>query len=117
MTEDEARAAWEKGPQVGVAAGEDLAPGVVPAYSLEMSAHGEDVRVIHYAPEGSVEAVLDYGTIDGRLFLEEVAEYLYPDDGQFHGMAGSTAVRSYFFKPDGYAELTTRVEEAGVDKV
>lgn len=117
MTEEQARASWETGPQLGVAAGEELAPGTVPEYSLELSAHGEDVRVIRYTPEGSVEAILDYGTIDGRLFLEEVSEYLYPDDGEFHGMAGNLAVRSYFFKPDGYAELTTRIKEAQADKV
>jgi hypothetical protein len=117
MTEDQARTAWEKGPQLGVAAGDDLAPGTVPAYSLEMSPYAEDVRVVHYTPEGSIEAILDYGTIDGRLFLEEVTEYVYPDDGQFKEQDGCTANRGYFFKPDGYAELRSRVKETGVETV
>lgn len=117
MSEDQARTAWEDGPQLGVAAGEDLVPGVVPEYSLELNAHAEDVRVNRYTPVGSIEAVLDYGTVDGRLFLEQVAEYLYPDDGRFHGMSGSSALRMYFFKPDGYAQLRTRIKETDVETV
>jgi len=117
MTEQEARAAWEQGPQLGVAAGPDLEPGVVPEYSLTASPHGEDVSVRHYAAEGSVEAVLAYGTVDGRLFLEEVTEYLYPDDGQFHSQMANLAVRRYFFQPDGYCRLRTRIKEAGAETV
>jgi hypothetical protein len=117
LTEDEARKAWEDGPQLGVAAGEDLEPGRVPAYSLEMNAHAEDVRVKHYNAEGSIEAVLDYGTFEGRLFLEQATEYLYPDDGEFHTAFGSTAIRMYFFKPDGHAELRTRMRETEVETV
>jgi hypothetical protein len=117
MTEEQARRAWTAGPQLGVVAGEDVSDGTVPAYSLEMSPEAADVRVNHYDAAGSIEAILDYGTIDGRLFLEEVTEYLYPDDGEYHSQMGSLAVRMYFFKPDGHCELRSRVKETGVETV
>ncbi len=117
MTEAEARRAWAEGPQLGVAAGEEVSDGAVPAYSLEMSPLGEDVRVHHYDAAGSIVAILDFGTIDGRLFLEEATEYLYPDDGEYHGQSGHQAMRMYFFKPDGYARLRTRVKGTEVETV
>jgi len=117
LTEEQARTAWDDGPQLGVAAGEGLADGAVPEYSLELSPHGEDVRVNYYTSEGSIEAIYDYGTIDDRLFLEEVTEYLYPDDGQHHSHIANLAVRMYFFKPDGYCRLRTRIKETGVETV
>lgn len=117
LTEAQARKAWDDGPQLGVVAGDGLTDGGVPAYSLEMNAHAEDVRVNHYTPEGSIEAVLDYGTIDGRLFLEQVSEYLFPDDGEFHTSFSATAIRMYFFKPDGSCRLRTRVTETGAETV
>jgi hypothetical protein len=117
MTEEQARKAWVDGPQLGVAAGDDLEPGRVPAYSLEMSAMAEDVRVNLYDAAGSTEVILDYGTIDGRLFLEEVTEYLYPDDGEYHSQGGHVAVRMFSFTPDGTCELRSRLKETGVETV
>jgi hypothetical protein len=117
LTEEQARRAWEDGPQLGVAAGERLEPGKVPAYTLTMSPHGEDVSVHRYTAEGSIESITGYETFEGRLFLSDVTEYLYPDDGQFHGMSASTASRTYTFRPDGYSRLRTSVEEADADTV
>jgi hypothetical protein len=113
MDEDRARKAWEKGPQVAVAAGEDLERGSVPEYTLEMNAHAEDVDVYSYDAAGSVVASLGWQTIDGRLFLSDVAEWLYPDDGEFHEQDEALAFRKYLFKPDGYARLRSDVKEAG----
>jgi hypothetical protein len=117
MTEDEARKAFTRGPQVAVIALPE--PGGVPAYVLEMSADAEDVRVIQYTPEGSVAANLDYTVPDGedRLFLEEVGEWLYPDDGKFHSMGSATAFREYFFSPDGTVEVRSRLSGADAETV
>jgi hypothetical protein len=117
MTEDQARKAWEQGPQLSVAAGADLDRGSVPEYALEMNARGEDVDAFSYDDAGSVVASLGWQTIDGRLFLSDVSEWLYPDDGQFHEVDESLAYRSYYFKPDGYARLRSRVKEAGAETV
>ncbi|MGY2875928.1 hypothetical protein ACVW00_003118 [Marmoricola sp. URHA0025 HA25] len=113
ISEDEARKVWDNGPQLGVAAGESLERGSAPEYSLEMSAHAADVDVNHYDESGSVVASLGWQTIDGRLYLSDVAEWLYPDDGSFHEMDECLAVRKYLFKPDGYARLRSDVKAAG----
>lgn len=117
MTEEQARTAWEKGPQLGVAAGEDLDHGAVPEYVLEMNAGAEDVDVYRYDAAGSIVASLGWQTKDGRLFLSDVAEWLYPDDGEFHEQDQCLAVRKYLFKPDGYARLRSDVKEAGAATV
>jgi hypothetical protein len=112
MTEDEAHKAWQKGPQLGVAAGDDLDRGKVPEYVLELNAQGEDVDVFWYDAAGSVVASVSWQTIDDRLFLSDVAEWLYPDDGEFHEMDECLAFRKYLFKPDGYARLRSDVKSA-----
>ena len=112
MSEAQAKASWTKGPQVCVAAGPELEVGVVPAYTLSMSARAEDVRVTHYTPAGSIEAVLDYETTEGRLFLMQVTEYLYPDQDRYYSQPQCTAVRSFFFRPDGTGDLRTNISAA-----
>jgi hypothetical protein len=110
ITEDEARRVFDTGPQLGVAAVDGS--GSVPRYTLTMSARGEDVSVHLYDQHGSEVSTLSYDTQQGRLFLFNVVELLYPDDGRYHGMPGNIANRTYFFKPDGYARLRTKVKAA-----
>lgn len=117
MTEDQARAAFAKGPQVGVFALPE--PGGVPAYTLQMSAEAETVRVGHYTEEGSVAANIHYRVLEGddRLFLAQVGEWLYPEDGKFHSMDQAKAFRQFFFKPDGTAEVRSRIHGAPAETV
>jgi hypothetical protein len=109
MTEAQAKKKFAKGPQLGVIAGPDIQKGQVPAYVLTMNGGAESVSVHHYAATGSIEAILSYRTIEGRLFLFDVTEYLYPDDGEFHFQDECTAVRSYLFEPDGSVNLRSDV--------
>jgi hypothetical protein len=117
MTEDEARAAFDAGPQVSVVALEE--PGGVPAYTLTMDAGAHSASVTHYTAAGSIEARFHYARLgsDDRLFLEQVTEYLYPDDGAFHSELGSLARRTYRFWPDGRARVKSLVREAGGETV
>jgi len=110
MSEEQARRVFEKGPQLGVAAVDGV--GLVPRYALTMNAQAESVDVHLYDEHGSEISSLSYQTVDGRLFLFDVTEWLYPDDGRYHGMMGALADRTYLFKPDGYARLRTKVETA-----
>jgi hypothetical protein len=110
ITEQEARRVFDTGPQLGVAAVEGA--GSVPRYTLVMNARAQSVDVSLYDEHGSEVSVLSYHTEKGRLFLFNVAELLYPDDGRYHGMAGNLASRTYLFKPNGYARLRTKVKEA-----
>jgi len=105
LDEAQAKKKWAKGPQVSVSAGEDLVEGKVPAYTLSMSARAEAVDVYLYDAEGSVVSVLGWRSVDERLFLTDVIEYLYPEDGDFHEQDECLANRQYLFKPDGYAGL------------
>jgi hypothetical protein len=105
MTEKQARRVWEKGPQLGVAAGEHLDRGAVPEYSLQMSARAQDVDVHCYDEFGSVLVSFGWQTVGGRLFLSDVAEWLHPEDGAFHERDECLVFRKYLFKPDGYARL------------
>ena len=114
MTEDEARAAWERGPLLSVSGGEGLGDGtggVVPAYTIEMDAHAESCRVVHYNAVGSRAAEMDWRTEKGRLFLFAAIEYLHHDEEEFYDIA--KASREFFFRPDGYCELTTQVAASG----
>ena len=117
MTEAEARKAFTKGPQVAVIALPE--PGGVPAYTLEMNAEAQDVRVIHYTQGGSVAANIDYTVLKGedRLFLEQVGEWLYPDDDEYCPMFEAKAFREYFFKQDGTAEVRSRITGAKAETV
>ena len=115
LSEDQARAAFDQGPQLGVVALPE--PGAVPAYVLEISAGAEDVRVTQYTPEGSVAATIDYTVVDGRLFLEQVGEWLYPDDGAYHPMGDAQAFRQYFFKPRGRVKVKSRLAGAAAETV
>jgi len=110
ISEEQARAAFDDGPQLAVAAVEEV--GLVPRYTLEMNARAEAVDVHLYDAHGSEVSALSYHTLKGRLFLFNVVEWLYPDDGQYHGMMGALADRTYLFKPNGYARLRTKVEAA-----
>ncbi|MBD8060126.1 hypothetical protein IC607_14225 [Cellulomonas sp. JH27-2] len=110
MSEEQARRVFEKGPQLGVAAVEGV--GLVPRYALTMNAQAESVDVHLYDEQGSEISSLSYQTVDGRLFLFDVTEWLYPDDGHFHGVQANTAIRTFLFKPDGYARLRTKVKAA-----
>jgi len=110
IDEEQARRVFERGPQLGVAAVEG--PGLVPRYVLTMSARAESVTVHRYDEHGSEISSTAYHVVDGRLFLFSATEWLYPDDGQYHGMMGALADRTYLFKPDGYARLRTKVEAA-----
>ena len=113
LTEEEARRVWEKGPQLGVAAGEDLDRGRVPEYSLEMSARAQDVVVLHDDDTGSVVVSWGWQTVEGRLFLSDVAEWLLPEDGAFHERDECLVFRKYLFRPDGYARLRCDDKAAG----
>ena len=117
MTEAKARKAFAEGPQVAVIALPE--PGGVPAYTLEMSADAHDVCVTRYTEEGSIAASIDYTVLDGehRLFLEQVAEWLYPDDGEYRNMDEAKATRQFFFKPDGNAKVKSRVNDAEAETV
>ena len=115
LSEKQARARFEKGPQLGVTALPE--PGGVPIYTITMSAGAQDVRVHRYDEQGSETANIDYTVLDGRLFLEEAAEWLYADDGQFHDFLGAKASRSYVFKPDGTAKLRSRMTDAEAETV
>ncbi|WP_028045834.1 hypothetical protein [Cellulomonas sp. URHE0023] len=110
ITEEEARRVFDKGPQLGVAAVDGV--GSVPRYTLTMSARAEDITVHLYDEHGSEVSALSYDTQQGRLFLFNVTERLYPDDGQYHGTPGYLATRTYYFKPDGYSRLRTKVKAA-----
>jgi hypothetical protein len=110
MTEQEARRVFDTGPQLGVAAVDGV--GSVPRYTLEMNARAQSVDVYLYDEHGSEVSALAYHTEKGRLFLFNVTERLYPDDGRYHGTAGNLATRTYLFKPNGYARLRTKVKEA-----
>ena len=110
ITEEEARLVFDKGPQLGVATVEGV--GSVPRYTLTLSARAEDVSVHLYDEHGSEVSVLSYDTQKGRLFLFNVVERLYPDDGRYHGTTGALANRTYYVKPNGYSRLRTRVESA-----
>ena len=117
MTEAKARKAFAKGPQVGVIALPE--PGGVPAYTLEMSPEALDVRVVQYTRGGSIAANIDYTVPEGedRLFLEGVGEWLYPDDDQHYGMLQAKAFREYTFRPDGTAEVRSRITGAAAETV
>lgn len=118
LTEEEARNAFAKGPQVAVIALPE--PGGVPAYMLEMSAGASTVAVTHYTDEGSVAARMHYRVRpndEDKLFLGDVSEWLYPDDGVYHGMSGAKAYRSFSFKPDGTAEVRSRITGAEAETV
>ena len=54
---------------------------------------------------------------EDRPFLKEVAEWLYPDDEQFYAMERAKAFREYFFKPDGTAEVRSRIIGAPAENV
>jgi hypothetical protein len=110
ITEEQARLVFENGPQLGVAAVDGV--GSVPRYTLTMNARAESVTVHLYDAHGSEVSALSYHTQKGRLFLFNVSELLYPDDGRYHGMAGNLASRTYLFKPNGYARLRTKVRAA-----
>lgn len=105
----EAEKKWATGPQVSVSAGDGLVEGAVPAYTLKMSANAEDVDLQRYDAAGSVVQAYAWQTIGGRLFLSDVTEYLYPDDGENHEQNESIGTRIYYFKPTGYARLRTQV--------
>lgn len=113
ITENEARDRFVTGPQVAVIAGDPMEHGVVPAYSMMMSAHAEDIGVEHYAATGSIEAILTWSTVDGRIFLTDVTEYLYLDDGRYHFQDECLASREYTFRPDGTVRVDSDVTESG----
>ncbi|MCW2763063.1 MAG: hypothetical protein JWR85_3264 [Marmoricola sp.] len=46
-----------------------------------------------------------------------MGEWLYPDDGEYHGMGGAIAFRQYFFKPDGRVEVRSRLKDAEAETV
>jgi hypothetical protein len=115
LTEDEARTRFEDGPQLGVTAVAE--PGAVPLYTLTMSGQAQDVRVARYDEHGSVVAQLDWTVVEGRLWLEEAAEWVYPDDGEFHDLGAALAFRSYYFEPDGTVELRSRLQDAEAETV
>lgn len=117
MTEAEAKEVWPRGPQVSVSAGEGLAEGGVPAYTLDMSGEAQDVDLTRYDAAGSVAQAYSWQTIDGRLFLSDVFEYVYPDDGAYHDQREALGVRVYYFTPDGHARLRTQLPAAGPAKV
>ena len=110
ISEEQARRVFDDGPQLGVAAVEGV--GFVPRYVLEMNARAESVTVERFDEHGSVVSSTSYHTQKGRLFLMQVDELLYPDDGRYHGMPGNLATRTYYFKPNGYARLRTKVKAA-----
>jgi hypothetical protein len=70
-----------------------------------MNARAQDVDVFRYDESGSVVASFGWQTVDGRLFLSDVAEWLHPEDGAFHERDECLVFRTYLFKPDGYARL------------
>ncbi len=118
LSEQDARLSFDRGPQLGVVA---LPQGSeVPAYALELSAEARDVVVTHYTEGGSVAARMHYRTLPEdavRLFLEDVSEWLYPDDGAFYSLTRAVAYRSYAFCPDGTVEVRSRLAGADADRV
>jgi hypothetical protein len=110
ITEQEARVVFDRGPQLGVAAVEGV--GHVPRYVLMMNAHAASVDVERFDEYGSVVSSTSYETVKGRLFLYSATEWLYPDDGRYHGMQGNVAIRVFNFKPNGYSRLRTKVKAA-----
>ena len=118
MTEAAARKVWDdKGVQFSVSAGPGLEPGRVPDYTMSIGYGGETVIVERYDSNGSIEVIMGYDLIDGRLFLSDVTEYLLPDDGKYHHQDDTLGVRMYVFKPDGYCRLRTSVTAAPDDTV
>ncbi len=117
LTEEKARKAFVTGPQLAVIALPE--PDGVPAYTVQMNAEAVDVRVIHYTKGGSVAANIHYSVPEGedRLFLEQVGEWLYPDDDEYYSELKAKAFRQYFFKPDGIAEVRSRITGAGAETV
>lgn len=105
-----ARVLFTSGPRLAVIAGPEVAEGQVPVFSLALSAGGEYVDVTHYDPgTGSVVAIMGWRPSAGRLFLTDVTEYLYEDDGAFRSQSGSKAARTYLFVPSGEVTLTQYV--------
>jgi hypothetical protein len=118
MTEAQARKVWdEKGVQFSVSAGPDLEPGRVPDYTLAVGYAGESATVERYDAQGSIQVIMNYDLVDGRLFLANVTEYLLPEDGKFHRQDDTLGVRKYLFKPDGHCRLRTSLTAAPEDTV
>jgi hypothetical protein len=115
LTEKQARARFDEGPQLGVTALPES--GDVPLYTITMSARAQDVSVSRYDEQCSTVAVHHYTVIDSRLFLEQADEWLYPEDGKTHDMNAALAYRSYSFQPDGMATLHSRVADAEAELV
>lgn len=115
LTEDQARTRFDEGPQLGVVALPQ--PDAVPLYALTLSAGAADVRVHRYDARGSQTASLDYTVLDGRLFLEQAGEWLYPEDDRYHAFGGALAHRTFEFQPSGVVRLSSRVKETGVETV
>lgn len=118
ISEDEARATYEKGAEVSVAAGPEPLLGMDPedfdapdgedpaTWWLYAELDRDYLGTTFYNPWGAKEAAYHfYRQPDGRLFLSNVAEYEYADPTDAD--AWST-VTEYLFKPDGYSRTVTR---------
>lgn len=112
MDEAAARALFARGAPFTVVAGEGQVEGKVPAYTLYVvSEEGEFVKTQHFDEHGSIVAAMSWAPQDGRLFLSQATEWLYPQDGEFHTFFTSKASRQYTFAPDGTGKLATRLKD------
>lgn len=130
ITEEEARAGLEAG-----AIRCDIVPGYVQEREHErprphtpwvITAFGGGVTgftVSHLSRHGSIQRIVEYDNIDGRLFVGGLIDYTYPDDTRWYAQYDCIKLLHGIMKPDGTGFLTINdktqptVERLSIDQI
>jgi hypothetical protein len=85
-----------------VAFGDGMPDSGVPDYVLEVLPHAAYINVFFYDMTHNLRFIYGFEKTEGRMFLSELTEYTYPDDGKRYTQGDCTIVESFIYRPDGY---------------
>jgi hypothetical protein len=108
MDEAEARACYETGGDTFTVVDADASEGVAPKFVLDVSPSRVDprFRATFLNDALSVVEVVDYKTVDGRLFQWITVNFEYPDESTKYAMGESTLTVRGKTEPNGDGFLT-----------
>lgn len=73
----------------------------IPEYVMELLPKAEYVNVQFFDPSRSLRFVYGFRKHGDAIFLDNIVEYTYPDDGMQRRVSESSVMESLSYRPDG----------------